>query len=451
MLRREACLLFAAVLLVGLMAGCGGGGSPGSPVGQTATATATLAPEAAAGDVSAMGALGIVTLHSVADTFLDQATPATNYGGAQTMYAGNDWGGARRRFSLVRFDLSQIPANVTVNRAVLRLYMLTNYANPSTYTVHQITKPWAEAGDTWAAHGSDFLATPAATSVIQPTMVGSYVDFNVTDLVRTWGAVRGSNYGCLIRRREAAELSGAQFATREYGGHDPLLVVYYAGAGPAPVPLGTAGNFVLLAKTGISTTGTTHIVGNLGVSPAARTYLTGFSDILDPSGVFSTSSKVTGKLYAANMKPPTPANLTTAIGDMQTAFTDAAGRKLPQFNELGAGNINGLTLRPALYKWGTGVSIPHVVTLFGGADAVWIFQIAGTLTVGNGAMVTLSGGAQPQNIFWQVSGKATLGTTSQFKGIILGKTAIVLKTGAVLYGRALAQTAVTLDANAVRP
>jgi hypothetical protein len=395
-----------------------------------------------------MGVPGIVTLHSLADTFLDQAAPGTNYGGAQTMYAGNYWGGAQR-FSLVRFNLAKVPANVTVNGAVLKLYMLTDYDNPSTYTVHAITKPWVEAGATWAMHWSDYQVASADSSVIQPTMVGSYVDFNVTDLVRNWVAAPGRNYGCLVRRVEGNGLAGVKFATREYAGRDPLLVIDYTGAGPAPVILGTAGNYVILTKTGISTTGATHIVGNLGVSPAARTYITGFSDTLDATGVFSTSSIVTGKIYAANMKPPTPANLTTAIGDMQTAFTDAAGRKLPQFTELGAGNINGMTLRPALYKWGTGVIIPHGVTLSGGPDDVWIFQIASTLTVGNGALVTLSGGAQAKNIFWQVSGKATLGTTSQFKGIILCKTAIVLKTGAVLDGRALAQTAVTLDADAV--
>jgi len=220
-------------------------------------------------------------------------------------------------------------------------------------------------------------------------------------------------------------------------------------AGPQPVFLGTAGNFVILAKTGVSTTGTTAIVGNVGLSPAAETFLTGFSQTRDATNVFATSSLVTGKLYAADMAPPTPTDMTTAIGDMQIAFTDAAGRVLPDFTELGAGDISGMTLVPGLYKWGTGLTITTGVTLSGGANDVWIFQIAGDLTVANGAIVTLSGGAQAKNIFWQVSGQATLGTTSDFKGIILCQTQIVLETGATLNGRALAQTAVTLDANAV--
>ncbi|MGB8218092.1 MAG: ice-binding family protein [Candidatus Methanoperedens sp.] len=223
-----------------------------------------------------------------------------------------------------------------------------------------------------------------------------------------------------------------------------------ASATQAPVNLGTAGNFVILAKTGISTTGTTSIVGDIGVSPAAAGYITGFSLIADASNVFSTSSIVTGKVYAANYAPPTPSTMTTAVSDMQTAYTDAAGRTSPDQTELGAGNIGGMTLTPGLYKWGTEVTIPAGgVTLSGGANDVWIFQIAQDLTVDNGAKVTLSGGAQAKNIFWQVAGKTTLGTTSDFKGIILSKTLISLNTGATLNGRALAQTAVTLIANVI--
>jgi hypothetical protein len=142
--------------------------------------------------------------------------------------------------------------------------------------------------------------------------------------------------------------------------------------------------------------------------------------------------------------------LTTAVGNMQTAYTDAAGRKNPRATELGGGNIGGRVLLPGLYKWSTGVIIPADVTLSGSENAVWIFQIAGTLKISSGKKVILSGGARPKNIFWQVAGKTTLGTTAVFNGNILCKTAIVLKTGARLNGRALAQTAVTLDANAVR-
>ncbi len=218
--------------------------------------------------------------------------------------------------------------------------------------------------------------------------------------------------------------------------------------GPAVVNLGTAVGYAILAKSAISTTGATSIVGNVGLSPAAASFITGFA-LSSPPTTYTTSSLVTGQVRASNYDPPTPANLTTAVLDMQAAYTDAAGRTLPDFTELGAGDINGLTLEPGLYKWGTGVSFANGVTLSGGANAVWIFQVAQNLTVGNGAIVTLSGGAQAQNVFWQVAGAATLGTTSAFSGIILSQTAITFNTGASITGRALAQTAVTLDATTV--
>ena len=218
--------------------------------------------------------------------------------------------------------------------------------------------------------------------------------------------------------------------------------------GPAIVNLGTAGNFVILAKSGVSTTGTTAVVGDVGLSPAAATFLTGFA-IIAPPTTSATSAQVTGLLFAADYDPPTPTMLTTAVLDMQTAYTNAAGRTLPDFTELAAGNIQGLNLVPGLYKWGTGVQIPSAVTLTGGANAVWIFQIAQDLTVGNGAIVTLAGGAQAKNVFWQVAGQATLGTTANFKGIILSQTLISMNTGTIMLGRALAQTAVTLNATQI--
>ena len=157
-----------------------------------------------------------------------------------------------------------------------------------------------------------------------------------------------------------------------------------SGFSPASaVTLGAVGGYVILAKTGISTVPTSAITGNLGVSPAAASYITGFSLTADATNVFSTSPQVTGKVYAADYAPPTPSNLTTAVGDMELAFTDAAGRA-PDVTELGAGNIGGMTLDPGVYKWGTGLLIPTDVTLTGSATGVWIFQIAQDLTMSSG-------------------------------------------------------------------
>ncbi|MEO6094254.1 MAG: ice-binding family protein [Fibrobacteria bacterium] len=220
-----------------------------------------------------------------------------------------------------------------------------------------------------------------------------------------------------------------------------------AGKGPAPVLLGKSGDYVILAKTGISATGTTAVTGDIGVSPEAASAITGFS-LLAPPSDFSSSSMVTGKIYAADYDSPTPANLTTAVLDMMTAYTDAAGRA-PDYSELKVGEIGGMTLAPAVYRWGTDVLATSDFTLSGGSKDVWIFQVAGNLTLGAGVSITLSGGALPENIFWQVAGAVDQGTTSHFEGIILCQTGITLKTDATANGRQLAQTAVILDANTV--
>ncbi|MEX0995692.1 MAG: ice-binding family protein, partial [Flavobacteriaceae bacterium] len=218
----------------------------------------------------------------------------------------------------------------------------------------------------------------------------------------------------------------------------------------APVNIGTAGNFVVLAKSGITSTGTTSIVGDIGVSPIDDTAITGFGLVLDPSGEFSTSSIVDGRVYAANYASPTPTLLGTAVGDMETAYTDAAGRPA-DFTELYAGDLTGQTLTPGVYMWSTNVLVSAGgVTISGSPTDVWIFQIAGNLNIANTAIINLTGGARASNIFWQVAGEATLGTTSDFSGIILCQTQIAIQTNAAFEGRALAQTAVTLDSNNIQ-
>lgn len=228
-----------------------------------------------------------------------------------------------------------------------------------------------------------------------------------------------------------------------------MLMCHVATAAQSPVNLGTAGNFVILSKSGISTVPPSAITGNIGVSPINSTAITGFALSLTSDSPFATSTQVTGDVYAPDYAAPTPANLTTAIGDMQTAYTDAAGRSLPDFTELGSGQIGGLTLVPGLYKWSTDVLISSDVTISGGPNAVWIFQIAGKITQASGTQIHLTGGASAANIFWQAFGDVSLGTSTHFEGIILAQTSISLGTGASINGRLLAQTAVTLDANTV--
>ena len=211
----------------------------------------------------------------------------------------------------------------------------------------------------------------------------------------------------------------------------------------AGINLGVADNFAILSKSGVTDVYKSAVTGNVGSSP-----ITG-------AAIRLSCAEVTGTIFAVDAAGPLPSSvknptmLTTAVSDMQTAYTNAAGRTGPNFLNLGAGNIGGKTLTPGLYKWTTSLAIPTNITISGGADDVFIFQVAGTLNMSSAVRITLAGGAQAKNIYWQASGAVTLGTTSHFEGNILGQTGINMKTGATINGRMLAQTAVTLQMNTV--
>ena len=243
-----------------------------------------------------------------------------------------------------------------------------------------------------------------------------------------------------------------------------VLMAFSVSAVQAPVDLGSAADFAILSKTGISTTGATSITGDIGVSPIDHTAITGFSLIGDETtDAFLTSTIVTGNIYAANLVAPTPTNLETAVGNMQTAFTNAQGRTTDSSpedtTELGAGDISGMTIVPGLHKWSSGVLIntggagnPDGITLDCSANQnrVFIFQIAQDLTIGPGAKMTLVD-CDASNIFWAVDGGSgvSIDTTAHVEGNILASKAISFNTGATINGRILSQTAVTLDQNTV--
>lgn len=214
------------------------------------------------------------------------------------------------------------------------------------------------------------------------------------------------------------------------------------GKGPSTVQLGAAADYVILAQSEITNVPTSAVTGNVGLSPATG------------AAIGITCAEITGVTNAVNTAGPLPCSvmdpvgLTAAVGAAGTAYTDAQGRA-PDYTELAAGNIGGLNLSPATYKWSTAVSIPTTLTLTGGANDVWIFQIAQGLTVSSGVQVILAGGALPQNVFWATFGSAQLGTTSKFNGVILSQTSIVMNTGATINGRLFAGTAVTLEQNTV--
>jgi hypothetical protein len=224
--------------------------------------------------------------------------------------------------------------------------------------------------------------------------------------------------------------------------HSSSLSSKPTGGALKVVNLGVAGEFVILSKSGITAVYKSAVTGDIGTSP-----ITG-------AAIKLACDEVTGTIYTVDAAGPAcritnASRLTTAVGNMQTAYTDAAGRSNPNFLNLGAGNIGGKTLKAGLYKFTTAVIIPTNITISGNSTDVWIFQVAGTLTMSSAVKITLAGGAQAKNIFWQTSDAVTLGTTSHFEGTILSQTGINLQTGASINGRLLAQTSVTLQMNAV--
>jgi hypothetical protein len=214
-----------------------------------------------------------------------------------------------------------------------------------------------------------------------------------------------------------------------------------------PVDLGTAGDFAILAKTGISTVPASVITGNIGVSPIAATAMTGFSLTLENKEQYSTSGQVTGNCYAETYADPTPANMALAVSDMETAYLSAEGTANSDDNkkELGGGLLGGLTLEPGVYTFTTDISISTDVTLNGPDNAVFLIQTTGSVTQAAAAKVILTGGVLAKNVFWQVAGQVEVGATAVMQGIILAKTGVAFGNASTLNGSVLTQTACTLD------
>ena len=277
-------------------------------------------------------------------------------------------------------------------------------------------------------------ATVIVNGTQQFVATGRDADNNIVVFAPTWslvaggGAIGGSGLftagavtGAFPNTVRAASGAIAGFAT-----------VNVTSLVPAAT-LGSAATFAVLGGSTVTNTGaTTTIVGDVGVSPGAA--ITGL-----PAG-----QPTGGSIHAGD------ATAATAQTDLTTVYNDLAGRACG--TNLTSEDLGGMTLAPGVYCFNSSAALTGTLTLDGQGDAnaVFVIQIASTLTTASGAAVDLIGSAQAQNVFWQVGSSATLGTGTAFEGNIVALQSVTLATGASLSGRALARNgAVTLDTNAV--
>jgi hypothetical protein len=228
------------------------------------------------------------------------------------------------------------------------------------------------------------------------------------------------------------------------------------GGDQVAISIGTAEDYVILTKSGISTVPDSTITGDIGVSPIAATAMTGFSLSADSSTQFSTSSQLTGQAFAASYGAPTSTALTAAVSHMEVAYTDAASRPVNEARvNFGAGILGGFyggfydgnshPLTAGVYTFRVDVTITSDIIFHGGAEDIFIMQITGNLIQAADKKVVLTGGALAKNIFWQVAGYVEVGAGAHLEGILLAKTKVDFLIGSSLIGRVLAQTACNLQ------
>ena len=386
-----------AVLLAALVAGCGGGGGSGG-----AGAGAAVGPGAA-------GTPGA----AATDPTVGSAFPSN--GGTNVPTSTNS------------------KSNVVTGTALAATF--TQPMNPA--TINSATAP------------GTFTLMVTGGANVPGTVVMNTSNTTATFTPTASALTPNTSYTATITRA----------ATSAGGTPMPSTIVWtfttraVAFTGQAPVDLLTAGNFAILSKDGITNVPTSAITGNIGASPITAAAMNNVTCSEIVGTIFGVDAAYVGSgataCFAGNPPAANKTLVDNAVLDMGTAFNDAKGRTTPNFVDLGAGNIGGLTLAPGLYKWTTGVSIATDVTISGGANDVWIFQIAQDITQSNGIKVVLAGGALAKNIFWKVDGGTgvAIGTTAQMNGVILALKAITLATGATANSRLLAQTAVTLQQN----
>ncbi len=391
------------------------------PAGVTFTASNWFAPQT-------------VTITGIDDAFADGNQPYVIVTGPATSadpaYASRDAANA----SVANLDNDTV--GITVS-PIIGL-MTTEAGGQATFSIVLNSHPIADVT-------IDLVSSDTTEGTVAPaSVVFTSLNWNTARTITVTGVNDALNDGNQPYAIVTAPATSADpsYSTLNASDVSVINVGPSAGAGGYPVNLRTAGDFGVLAKTGITGTGAS-VKGDLGLSPATSGAIVGFALTPDASMTFSTSAQVIGKLYAFDHAAPTPAKLMTAHSDLALAITDASGRT-PTFIG-GAGALGGMSISPGVYQWSS-VAITTDVTLMGtgsGSD-VWIFQISTTLDMTAAMRVVLAGGAQAKNVFWQVTGAVTLGASATLEGVILASAAFTSGAGTTINGRVLGQAAATL-------
>jgi hypothetical protein len=404
--RFKPLVWFMALLLSVFLAACGGGGSGGGDAGGGTAPGGSVAP----GAVAIPGVAGSAGAAAINPT-VASSTPSS---GATNVATSTNGSGNVVSVKLLTatFSEAMLPGSITP---------------VGVFTLKNNTLGGIDVPGTVAMSGGNTIAT------FTPGVANLNAASSYTATIST-----------------AAKNAGGTAMPNPIAWSFTTAAVLTIGQGP--VDLGAAGNFVIFSNTAVTSVFPSNVKGNIGTAGTG-------------SGTTITCPEITagGKVWSVDATYPDATCLTIdvpnvgiAAGAMAAAITDAKGRTIPDFTNLGAGNISGLVLAPGLYKWtgAGGVTIDNTgITITGSADDVWIFQITGDLTVQNNAIITLGGSAQAKNIFWQVGGVtgAVIGSAVQFKGIILADAGITLTAGSTVLGRLFANPAITLITNTITP
>ena len=421
----KALLCSVGFLTTALLAGCGGGGA--DPVLGSPAALPTVASIAVTHPNASTPTDGIEQFKAIA-TYSDGSTSDVTAAAIWTSSTSN---------ATVAPNGNGVVTGVSPGTSIITA-SLGGRSGSQTMTVNTETlvSVAVTASNLSIPIGGteQFTATASYTAGPTANVTTSSVWSSATPGVATVDSVTGVVTGLS---------AGTSVITADFKGKINNQTVTVA-AGTAAVVLGTAGNFAILTKAGITNVPSSAITGNIGTSP------------ISGSSLIVTCPEVTGIIYSVDAagpacRVPNAILLTTAVSDMETAYTNAFGRAPgvgPNLN-LGAGTVSTQTLAAGTYTWGSNVTITGDLTLTGSATDVWIFQVTGKLDISPSKRILLGGTAQAKNVFWVVSDVVTLGTDSHFEGNILAKTNIAMLTRASINGRLLAQTAATLQQNVI--